>query len=309
MDILVTGSSGFVGKNLVERLVKEGNTVFGVDKDKPLDEQIAQASFSFFEGDANDYEFLGSVFEKNGGFDWVLHYAAVVGVKKTLEVPLTVLTDTESIRHVCSLSREYKVRKLAFASSSEVYGEPVEVPSREAGPLNPNQPYAVVKLLGEKCLEANYQTHGLPTVSLRFSNVFGPEQRDGINGFVTSTFINNALAGENLVIYGDGNQTRDFIYIDDNVEATLIAMRSHKTNGSTINIANGRPITIRDLAEKVVALTDANIEIEFEDKRDDVLHRFADHSFLKSLGYRQSVSLEEGLRRTIEYQRGLIQSD
>jgi len=303
--VLVTGGTGFIGSHLCERLVKDGHQVICLDNLSAgrLDNiKDFQDKLTFIQGDANNLVDLESIFKDNK-LDAVFHYAAVVGVRRTAENPLEVLDDIKGIRNIFGLALRYGKPKVVFASSSEVYGEPVEIPEKEDGHINPKIPYAVVKLYGEKMVEAYWQKYQLPAVALRFFNVYGPRQESSDYGFVMGIFIKRVLAGQPPMIFGDGSQTRDFVFVDDNIEACVLAWQSEKTNGQVINIGTGKPTTILDLAEAVIeASGQTQIKPEFVPARDDIKHRFPDIAKMQRLlNFRPKVSLKDGLRKTISY--------
>lgn len=308
---LVTGGAGFIGSHLSEKLISLGSKVVCLDnlstgRMENLSEIKNNPNFKFIKVDVNKFEQIQPVFEQNQ-FDGVFHYAAIVGVKRTLENPLLVLEDIEGIKNVLKLALEYGRPKIVFSSSSEVYGEPKEIPEREDGVINPQMPYAVVKLMGEKLLESYYQKYNLKTCSLRFFNVYGPRQESGGYGFVVGMFIRKVLKGEPPEVFGDGSQTRDFTYIDDNIEASLRAMEIDTANGQVINIGTGRPLTIFDLSQKIIDLVAPGKGFEpklVESKRDDVKHRFPEVGrMIKLLNFHPKVSLEDGLKKTIGWHK------
>jgi len=305
--VLVTGGAGFIGNYLCRRLLKDGHKVICFDNlsTGSLENiQDIQDQVVFIKGDANRYEDLKKVFDAFP-VDTVFHYAAVVGVKRTLEDPVSVMKDLNGIQWILEFSKVHQVKKVVFSSSSEVYGEPVEIPEIETGHVNAKLPYAVVKLAGEKWLQAYHQMHGLNTTSLRFFNVYGPRQESSPYGFVVGIFIKQVLGGKAPTIFGDGSQTRDFVYIDDNIEAAIHAMESKKTAGEVINIGTGRPTTILDLAEDVILLAGKENELKVNflgDIRNDVKHRFPDVSKMKSLlDFRPQYRLLDGLKKTWEW--------
>lgn len=305
---LVTGGSGFVGSHVCEALLEKGAFVVCVDNLSQSSRNNNSflhnhPSFTFIEADCNRYEELKKIFTQYQ-FDYVFHYAAVVGVKRTQEDPLAVLEDIQGIKNIFELSHTHKVKKIVFASSSEVYGEPIELPEKEDGVLNARIPYAQVKLIGESYAQAYYHKHNLPTVSLRFFNVFGPRQESSDYGFVVGIFMKQAINGEPLTIVRDGSMTRNFVYVKDNVQASIEALLSERTNGESINIGTGKAITVRQLAEKVIQISGKKLSIVSIPPRNnhEILHREPDLEKLYSLvGYRPQYSLEEGLRETYDW--------
>lgn len=304
MKVLVTGGAGFIGSFLCERLLKDGHYVVCLDNlstGKIENIRRFKKNFKFVKMDVN-VDDLKELFRKNR-FDWVFHYAAVVGVRRTLQFPLDVLKDIDGTRNILELSKIYDVKKVIFASSSEVYGSPVEFPESEEGHVNPKIPYAVGKLMGETYLKAYYEKYGLKTCSLRLFNVYGPGQDSTPYGFVSGIFIKQVLQNKPPAIFGDGTQTRDFIFIEDNINAAIVAAKSNKANGKCINIGTGRPITILDLAETIIRLSGKDLKPIFRQARPyEIKHRFPDISKMrKILKFKSKISLEEGLRRTIRY--------
>lgn len=304
--ILVTGGAGFIGSHLCEYLASRGDKVICFDNlSTGCLENInhIKDKIIFVKGDTNNLDDLAPVFKQHH-FDGIFHYAAVVGVRRTLENPIEVLEDIDGTRNILELAFNNGKPKVVFASSSEVYGQPVEIPEVEDGHVNPKIPYAVVKLYSEKLLEFYWKKYGLPTCSLRFFNVYGPRQESSDYGFVTGIFIKKVLQNQAPIIFGDGTQTRDFVYIDDNVYASVKALESETTNGEIINIGTGKPTTILDLAEEIIELGGKKdrLQVEFVPPRDDIRHRFPDVSkMIRLLNFRPKTSLKDGLKKTIEW--------
>jgi UDP-glucose 4-epimerase len=308
---LVTGGAGFVGSNLCEKLLERNHRVICLDNlstglKKSVESCFGNRNFSFVEADVRSELALEEVFRRVK-INYIFHYAAVVGVRRTLEHPIEVLGDIEGTRAVLNLARKYDVEKVIYASSSEVYGHPVEIPEREDGHVNAKLPYAVTKLMSEKYMEAYHQIYGVRTTSLRFFNIYGPRQDASAYGFVVGIFIRQALGKKKLTIYGDGTQTRDFTYIEDNIAATLAALASKKADGEIVNIGTGKPTTIYDLASTIIDLTGNGKTLSIKylpQRRNEIRHRFPDITKMKKiLRYTPSFSLNEGLRKTIEWYR------
>ncbi|MBI2099193.1 SDR family NAD(P)-dependent oxidoreductase [Candidatus Uhrbacteria bacterium] len=303
---LVTGGAGFIGSHLCERLLKMGSAVVCFDnlstgRESNIEHLKTNGNFYFIKGDANNKTELAAAFSQFK-IDFVFHYAAIVGVKRTLESPLEVMADIAGINNILECSERAGVKKIVFSSSSEVYGNPLELPEREDGAVNAKMPYAVVKLAGENLLRAYWEKRKLPTVALRFFNVYGPRQEGSEYGFVVGVFINQVLEGKSPTIFGDGTQTRDFVFVDDNVEAAICALTRDEANGQVINIGTGRPTTVLELAEKIISISGKSIKPEFLPPRKiEVWHRWPQISKMRQcLDFTPRVGLEEGLKKTYE---------
>lgn len=310
MHIAITGGAGFIGTHLGEYLLKQKHKVICLDNlSSGIRENIANlsnnAGFKFYHCDIREKGKLEEIF-KQEKVEVVYHYAAVVGVKKTLENPEEVLdVNIRGTLNVLQAAVSSGCQKVVNISSSEVYGNPVEIPEKEDSPKNIDLPYAISKLASEKYAHIYYQKYGLKTVSLRLFNVYGPRQNSTPYGFVVGIFVKRALQNQPPIIYGDGFQTRDFTYIEDCVVPTVIAGESDAANGEVFNIAAGKPVTILDLAELVIQLCDKDLVPIFEPEREfEIRHRFADISKMRRiLGYKPKCDLKEGLKATIEWYR------
>jgi nucleoside-diphosphate-sugar epimerase len=254
--------------------------------------------------DVNDFADISALFFRFQ-FTHVFHLAAVVGVQRTLANPLLVLRDVQGIENVLRLCKNTGVQRVYFASSSEVYGEPFEVPQNEnTTPLNSRLPYAVVKNLGEVYLRTYQREFGLPFTIFRFFNTYGPRQSED---FVLPRFVRAALCGEPLQIYGDGSQTRTFCYVDDTVDACIAAHRTGAHENDVINVGSDQEITIRQLAETVIRVLSSSSNMVFLPPlpEGDMTRRCPDTSKMKVLLKRPLVPLEEGIQRLAEYLSGL----
>ncbi|MBP5371067.1 MAG: NAD-dependent epimerase/dehydratase family protein [Bacteroidales bacterium] len=302
--ILVTGGAGFIGSYLVERLLKNENyyVVVADNLSTGVREKMPPSStpqFKFINCDVNDYQSIASVMQAYR-FDYVFHYAAMVGVQRTQQHPLQVLEDITGISNICKLSRVTGVKRLFFSSSSEVYGEPFEIPQRvDTTPLNSRVPYAVVKNVGESFLRSYYQEYGLEYSIFRFFNTYGPRQS---LDFVMSKFIIKAMKNEDITIYGDGTQTRTFCYIDDNVDACVNAFENNLLINGVANIGGDKEIMIKDLADIIVKKTNSSSKIINVPplKDGDMKRRCPDNDFMKTklLG-RPLTTLEEGIDKML----------
>lgn len=313
MKCLVTGGAGFIGSHLCMGLLSKGFDVVCLDNISTgnvaninvcrtyAEENNRSHPFTFVEGDVTTADLMQLL--KGHKFDIIFHHAAVVGVKKTMEDPLLVLNDINGIKNMLEYAKNTHVKKAIYASSSEVYGEPLTPKQTESGSLNAKHPYARVKLLGEAFFEAYYQKYGLKTCSLRYFNTYGPGQRDSDYGFVVAIFIKQVLLNKAPTIFGDGSQTRAFCFIDDNVNATIAAALSEELHGQAINLGNNEEVTIKNLAERIIRLCDKDLQPIFLTRRSgDIRHRCPDISEMKRvLKYTPHVTLVEGLKKTIAW--------
>lgn len=303
--ILVTGGAGFIGSSLVDKLLQNpdnfvvvvDNLITGYREKLP---QTNNNTFKFIQCDVNNLSEITSVFH-TFKFDYVFHYAAIVGVKRTLDFPIKVLSDISGIQNILELAKNTGVKRVIYASSSEVYGEPVEFPQHEeTTPLNSRLPYAIVKNVGEAFFKSYKQEYGLDYTLFRFFNTFGPKQN---KDFVISKFINAALKNNDITIYGDGSQTRTFCYVDNNVEACINAAFSDEYANKTVNIGNNHEISILELAKLIIRLSGSKSEIKFLPPlaEGDMTRRNPDITNMKNLlNHKPLITLEEGIHKILE---------
>ena len=303
MKALVTGGGGFIGSHLVDRLVSDGHDVrvldnFATGKRENLLDLIDRVEL--IEGDVQSYE---RVHNAVLGAEVVFHEAALPSVPRSVQDPLTSnATNVTGTLNVLLAARDSDVRRVVFASSSSVYGANPELPKREEMATLPIAPYAVAKQAAESYCRSFTHVFGLETVALRYFNVFGPRQ-DPLSQYsaVIPNFITAALRGSQPVVFGDGEQSRDFTYIDNVVDANICAIEAEGVAGAVFNVAAGERTSLNRLIELVGEITGRPLTPRYEPPRaGDVRHSEADVSRAESaLGYRPQVSLEEGLRRTI----------
>jgi UDP-glucuronate decarboxylase len=304
--IFITGGAGNIGSSLANRLAASpDNQVVVADSLLTGDVRKLDADnprLRFIKADVNDYREVSSIMLANQ-FDYVFHYAAVVGVKRTLENPKMVLDDIDGIKHILDLSKNTSVKRIFFSSSSEVYGEPVEIPQFEdTTPLNSRLPYAIVKNVGEAFVRSYQQEYGLPYTIFRFFNTYGPRQS---TDFVISRFIDQAMRDEPITVYGDGSQTRTFCYIDDNLETIeRIMLQGHCLN-DVINIGSDQEFSILTLAKKIIEILGSSSKIIHLPplKEGDMTRRQPDISKMKAILGRELISLEDGVRLTQQYKQ------
>jgi nucleoside-diphosphate-sugar epimerase len=301
--ILVTGGAGFIASELAAKLAENKNNhvvvvdnlITGDVRKIPLEKFD---NLQFIKCDVNVFQDISGVFYAYK-FDYVFHYAALVGVQRTLNNPVKVLNDIEGIRNVLNLSKNTGVKRVIYSSSSEVYGEPVEVPQNEmTTPLNSRLPYAIVKNLGEAFLRSYHKEFGLNYTIFRFFNTYGIKQsRD----FVISKFIKAAMGNEDITIYGDGSQTRTFCFIDDHIDACLNAFYKDLYINDVVNIGSDNEISIYNLAKLVVDITGSGSQLVHEPplSEGDMQRRKPDITKMRELLGRELLPLEEGIRKII----------
>ncbi|USG99171.1 SDR family oxidoreductase [Thermococcus argininiproducens] len=299
--IVVTGGAGFIGSHIAEELSKD-NDVIVIDNLYAGKIENVPPNVKFIQADIRDYK---SIAELISQADYVFHEAALVSVVESVERPL--LTEEINVLGTLNILKALSDGhgKLIFASSAAVYGDNQNLPLKESEKPKPLSPYGITKVSSEYYCKVFYELYGVPTVSLRYFNVFG--ERQGYNQYagVISIFINRALKGDPLIIYGDGKQTRDFIYVKDVVKANILAAESSRANGRVFNVAKGERTTILELALKIIETTESSSSILFDKPRPgDIKHSQADISEIRKLGFEPEYSLEEGLLRTIEWYRG-----
>jgi nucleoside-diphosphate-sugar epimerase len=303
---VVTGGAGFIGSHIASALAASGARVRIVDDlstgHRENIEEI-KGDVDFVNGSVADEALLKKVLD---GVELVFHEAAIPSVPRSVENPRQ--SHTASVDGTFSLllaARDRKVRRLVYAASSSAYGDQPTLPKSEEMLPDPLSPYAVAKLVGEYYCQVFTRVYGLETISLRYFNVFGPRQDPGSQySGVVSRFISTLLTNERPVIYGDGEQSRDFTYIDNVVDANLKAANATAGIGKVLNVANGERITLNQLLEELKELTGKpEITAEYREPRvGDVRHSLADISQArKLLGYQPSVGLRAGLQQTIDW--------
>ena len=303
--ILITGGAGFVGSTMVDKLIENpDNFVLIVDNlstgnIKRLPEANPHNNWKFVKCDVNSYRDIAALMTSYK-FDYVFHYAAVVGVKRTLENPVAVLNDINGFKYLLDLSKNTGVNRIFFSSSSEVYGEPFEHPQNEmTTPLNSRLPYAVVKNVGESFLKSYKQEFNLDYTIFRFFNTYGPKQS---GDFVMTRFIKAAIENKKISVYGDGSQTRTFCYRDDNVDACANTLYQNSHLNDTVNIGSDFEISVLDLAKLIIKITNSKSEIVHLPPlaEGDMTRRKPDIEKMKNLLARPMTNLEDGIRKTIE---------
>ena len=306
---LITGIGGFIGSSLARALLIQGEQVRGVDNFSTGNkENIAEIShqIDFREADICDLEAMRKAC---AGVDFVLHQAAIPSVPKSVLDPLASnRANIDGTVNVLLAARDAKVKRVVYAASSSAYGDTPTLPKHEAMTPDPISPYAVAKLASERYMISFYRCYGLETVALRYFNIFGPRQ-DPSSPYsgVLAKFITQMLRGQQPTIFGDGEQSRDFTYIDNAVEANLLACKApaSKAAGQVFNVATGCRVTLNETFKALQTLTSYRGEPKYGPERGgDIKHSLADISKAEgTLGYKPKVNFEEGLRRTVEWYR------
>lgn len=307
--ILVTGGAGNVGGALAAKLVENPNNDVIIVDDLSTGmmsklPDLKHENWKFIRADVNNFLDISAVMHSHQ-FDYVFHFAAVVGVARTQENPIAVLNDIEGFRHILNLSKNSSVKHVYFSSSSEVYGEPVQLPQHEhTTPLNSRVPYAVVKNVGESFFRSYWQVYNLPYTIFRFFNTYGPGQS---TDFVVSRFLAAALRGRDITIYGDGSQTRTFTYVDDTVEVCNKIFENGLMRNDVINIGNDELMSVKDLAELVIKITNSNSKIVYLDplKEGDMTRRQPDNTKMKEILGKPLVTVESGIRKMLNSEKFL----
>lgn len=305
---LITGGAGFIGSNIVKKLLELKESVRIVDDfSTGRRENLEDLSgFELIEGDLSKLDVARQVVK---GMDYILHQAAIPSVQRSVEDPIkSNNANITATLNVLVAARDEGVKKLVYAASSSAYGDNPELPKKEDFPARPISPYALTKYAGERYCQIFYNLYGLPTICLRYFNVFGPKQNPNSQyAAVIPNFINSLLKRQSPVIFGTGEQSRDFTFVGNVVEANLLAAKSEKGLGEVFNIACGQRTSLNDLVSILKEIIKADVKVEYKGGRQgDVLHSLADISKARELlGYSPVVSLKDGLIKTVEfYEKG-----
>lgn len=306
MNCLVTGSAGFIGSHLARALLKRGDSVRGVDcftdyydrrlKEENIKDLRDYNNFKLLEKDIADLSL-----DEIEGVELVFHQAAQAGVRKSWGEKFDAYTHNNILatQKLLELFRDAGLKRFVYASSSSVYGEVEELPVSERANPHPVSPYGVSKLAAEHLCNLYHYNYGVPVVSLRYFTVYGPGQRPDM---AFNIFIRSILGGKPVLVYGDGEQTRDFTYISDAVDANLAAADTDGVEGMVFNIGGGSRVTVNRVIAILEELTGMKADVMYENRqKGDPRHTFANTSSAKSLlGFTPKVELREGLRRQLE---------
>jgi dTDP-glucose 4,6-dehydratase len=299
--VLVTGGAGFIGSHLVKALVNKcavivlDNLCSGSLEN--LHRVVEGGGIKFVRGDVRDKK---AVRDAMNGVDAVVHLAALINVEASVKNPFeTHDVNVNGTLNVLKEAVRAGVKRFVFASSAAVYGDANPLPLKEEYPPHPISPYAASKAAAEGyCLTFN-RCYGLETVILRYFNVYGPGQGNSAYSGVITKFLRNALKGEPLIVYGDGEQTRDFIYVDDVAKATVLALENENAAGETFNVSSGKPTTINELVEIVKEFARCDLKVIYkEPRKGDVRHNYGDPAKAeKILGFKAMIGLRKGLEQ------------
>jgi len=308
--VVITGGAGFIGSHIAEEVAKEYEVIiidnlddyYSPDlKRRNLEILLANPNVRFIEGDITDPGLLRRVIDAD--VEFVFHEAAQAGVRISVEDPFKPNNvNVLGTLNVLKASLDAGVKRVINASSSSVYGKVQYLPFDEAHPTMPVSPYGVSKLAAEHYCRVFYEVYGLPTVSLRYFTVYGPRMRPDL---AISIFTRKMLANEPITVYGDGEQTRDFTYIDDIVRVNRKLLETSAADGYAMNVGGGHRITVNDLIAHLREITGSASEVVYSDKqKGDAEHTLADTSLAGRLvGYRPEVSIRDGLGRFVEWYR------
>lgn len=299
---MVTGGAGFISSHLTEELVKQGYHVVILDdlstgKMENIEPLLNKENMEFVQGSITNLSLLQRLFQ---GVDYVFHQAAIPSVPRSIKQPqASHEVNITGTLNVLLAARDCDVKKVVYASSSSVYGDTPTLPKKEDMSPNPQSPYAVTKLAGEYYCHVFHQIYNLPTICLRYFNVYGPRQDpDSQYATVIPLFITRVLQGKPPIIYGDGEQTRDFTFVKDVIKANILAAESD-TSG-VFNIGRGEKVTINNLARTITSIIGKDLRPEYQPSRPgDVKHSLADISRARTIGFEPQYSLDKGLRETI----------
>ena len=313
--VLITGGAGFIGSNLVEFLIPYAEKIVIIDDLSNSDlknlSNILNNEIEFIKLDITDRQNLEKVFSAQE-FSIVFHQAALTNIKESFDKPIEYNNvNVNGSLNLLTLASQYGVKKIVYASSASVYGNNCKTPIEESCTPNPISPYAVSKMTLEQYFQVFNDYNNLETIGLRYFNVFGPKQNPNMHySGVIPIFIKAALQGENLIVHGDGSQTRDFIYVDDVCQANINAALVNKSDKNILNIASGKIISIKEIADIIIEKTKSNSKIMYEKSRiGDIKESLADISLAKeAINFETKIDFEEGIERSIVYYRKLYKN-
>ncbi len=298
--ILVTGGAGFIGSHLVDRLILDGHKVSIIDNLSSGSRKNLNSKASFYKLDISNKK-IAEVFDREKP-EVVFHLAAQANLQKSILDPVAdSKTNILGFINICKNCKEFGVKKIIFSSSAAVYGDGDQIPTKEGASLKPVSPYGVAKLTGEQLLALYREQFNIEYVALRYSNVYGPRQGNNGEGGVVSIFFNRIKNNEKLIVYGSGNQTRDFIFVDDVVRANICAMLSKQSG--IFNISSAKETSVRQLIEEIKLLTKRDVQIIYAPARSGDQARSAlDYSLAeKVLDWSPKYTLRNGLKESCDW--------
>ncbi len=313
MRCMITGAAGFIGSSLADLLLSQGHEVIGIDcyadyypreiKESNIAEALRHPRFTFVEEDLLAAD-LGPLLK---GVDWVFHQAAQAGVRASWGSSFDTYARNNILvtQRLLESAKGSAIKRLVYASSSSIYGDSPELPLRESARPQPVSPYGVTKLAAEHLCYLYHVNYGVPTVSLRYFTVYGPRQRPDM---AFNKFIRAALQGDEIVVHGDGEQTRDFTFISDICNANLLAAQTDEATGRIFNVGGGSRVTVNYVLEILSKLSGGQVKVRhIEDQKGDVRHTLSDATPAREiLGYSTRVSVEEGLAREFEWLKNIL---
>lgn len=305
MKYLITGGAGFIGSNIAHELVNRGEQVRVIDNFSTgfrTNLTEIQDSIELVDGDIRDFWTVRDAVE---GIDYIFHQAALPSVPRSISNPLTSNSvNVDGTLNLLEASRQANVRRIVMASSSSVYGDTPVLPKHEEMKRNPLSPYAITKMTNEEYCRVYFELYGLETVCLRYFNIFGPRQDPNSQySAVIPKFISALHSGKAPVVYGDGEQSRDFTFIANTVSANLLAATAEAAPGNVYNIACGGQFTLNALLDNLREILDVDTKATYDPvRKGDIMHSFADISKAENdLKYKPTVSFKEGLEKTVEW--------
>lgn len=302
MKVIITGGAGFIGSHIAEYWCARNAEVIVLDNLRTgFKENISHLNINFINQSITELNDIEKIFE---GVDYIFNLAALVSVPESIEKPHECIEiNVKGLLNLLELAKKYKIKKLVHSSSAAVYGDEPEQPKKISHRPMPKTPYGITKLDGEYYCQMYSEQFGVPAVSLRYFNVFGSRQNPQSQyAAAIPIFVNNALQNKDITIYGDGNQTRDFIFVKDVVRANVLAAESNISKG-VFNAATEKTVTIKETAQKIIELTNSKSKIIFADERaGDIKHSQAEITETRiQLGFKPEFSFEDGLKETINY--------